>query len=63
MGILIVRNFPNALSEELPGSSSDCEIEFVIELLSGSALVSKVSYCMDSHIKRTEDSVTRVPRQ
>ena len=42
----IVRDFLEVFPEELPGLPPDREIEFVIELLSGTAPISKAPYRM-----------------
>ena len=42
----VVSEFPDVFPEELPGMPSDRSVEFVIELLLGTALVSKRPYSM-----------------
>jgi hypothetical protein len=42
--IRVVRNFPDVFLEELPGMPPDREVEFVIDLLPGTALISKRPY-------------------
>jgi hypothetical protein len=42
----VVKEFPVVFQEELPGMPSDKEVEFVIELLPGTAPISKRSYMM-----------------
>ena len=42
----MVCRFPDVFPEELPGLPPDREIEFEIELLPGTALISKASYRM-----------------
>jgi hypothetical protein len=44
--IRVVRNFPDVFPEELPGKSPDREVEFVIDLLPGTAPISKRPYMM-----------------
>ena len=44
--ILVVCEFPDVFPEELPGMPPDQEVEFVIELLPGTAPVSKRPYRM-----------------
>jgi hypothetical protein len=44
--IRVVRDFPDVFPEELPGMPPDREVEFVIDLLSSTALISKRSYRM-----------------
>jgi hypothetical protein len=44
VNIRVVRNFPDVFSEELPGIPPDREVEFVIDLLPGTTLISKRSY-------------------
>jgi hypothetical protein len=39
--IRVVRDFPDVLPEELPGMPPDREVEFVIDLLPGTAPISK----------------------
>jgi hypothetical protein len=45
--IWIVCEYLDVFSEELPGMPSDCDIEFSIELLPGTAPISKRAYRMD----------------
>jgi hypothetical protein len=42
--IRVVRDFPDVFLEELPGMPPDREVEFVIELLPGTAPISKSPY-------------------
>jgi hypothetical protein len=44
--IRVVRNFPNVFPEELPWMPPDREVEFVIDLLLGTAPISKRPYKM-----------------
>ena len=44
--IPVVHEFPDVFPEELPGMPPDREVEFVIELLPGTAPVSKRPYRM-----------------
>ena len=44
--IRAVRDFPDVLPEELPGMPPDREVEFVIDLLPGTAPISKRPYRM-----------------
>jgi hypothetical protein len=44
--IRVVRDFPNVIPEELPGMPPDREDEFVIDLLPGTAPISKWPYRM-----------------
>jgi predicted aspartyl protease len=44
--IRVVRDFPDVFPEELPGMPPDREVEFVIELLPGTAPISKWPYRM-----------------
>ena len=46
--IPVVKNFLHVFPEKFSGLLPDREIEFVIELLMGTALVSKILYCMVS---------------
>jgi hypothetical protein len=39
----VVKDFPDIFLEELPGMPPDTEVEFVIDLLPGSAPISKRS--------------------
>jgi hypothetical protein len=45
--IIIVCEYPDVFLEELPGMPPDCDIEFSIELLPGTAPISKRPYRMD----------------
>jgi hypothetical protein len=42
----VVREFPDVFPEELPGMPPDREVEFVIDLLPGTGLISKRTYMM-----------------
>lgn len=42
----MVQEFPNVFPEELPGLPPEREIEFVIELVLGTELISKALYMM-----------------
>jgi hypothetical protein len=44
--ICVVRDFPNVFPEELPRMPPDREVEFIIDLLPGTAPISKRSYRM-----------------
>jgi hypothetical protein len=44
--IPIVREFPDVFPEDLPGLPPDCEVEFSIDLVSGTAPISKAPYRM-----------------
>jgi hypothetical protein len=44
--IRVVRDFPDVFPEELPGMPPDREVEFVIDLLPGTAPISKRPYRM-----------------
>jgi hypothetical protein len=44
--ICVVRDFPDVFPEELPGMPPDREVEFVIDLLPGTAPISKRPYKM-----------------
>jgi hypothetical protein len=44
--ICVVRDFPNVFPEELPGMPPNMEVEFVIDLLPGTAPISKRPYRM-----------------
>jgi hypothetical protein len=42
----LVKDFPDVFQEELPGMPPDTEVEFVIDLLPGTAPISKWTYRM-----------------
>ena len=42
----MVKDFPDVFPEELPGMPPDTEVEFVIDLLPGTASISKWTYRM-----------------
>ena len=44
--VLVVNEFPDVFPEDLPGLPPDREIEFVIDLLPGTAPISKAPYRM-----------------
>jgi hypothetical protein len=45
--IRVVNEFPDVFPEDLPGMPPDCDIEFSIELIPGTAPISKRPYKMD----------------
>jgi hypothetical protein len=47
-GIKVVCDYPNVFPDELPGMPLDREVEFVIDLLPGTAPISKRPYRMSS---------------
>ena len=49
MDIRTVSEFPDVFLEELPGMPPDCEIEFVIELVPGTAPIFKRPYRMTAN--------------
>jgi hypothetical protein len=52
--IRVVRDFPDIFPEELPGMPLDREVEFVIDLLPGTAPISKRTYKMSvEELKKT----------
>jgi hypothetical protein len=46
--VRVVCEYPDVFPEELPGRPSDRDVEFVIDLLSGTAPIYKRSYRMSS---------------
>ena len=46
LGIPVMKNFLHVFPNDLPGLPLDCQIEFVIELLPGTVLVSRSPYRM-----------------
>jgi hypothetical protein len=44
--IRVVQEYPDVFSEDLPGMPPDHDIEFIIELLSGTPPISKKPYRM-----------------
>jgi hypothetical protein len=48
--IHVVRDFPDVFPEELPGMPSEREVEFVIDLLPGTAPISKRPYRMSVEV-------------
>jgi hypothetical protein len=46
--IRVVCEYPDVLPEELPSMPPDCDVEFVIDLLPGTAPISKRPYRMSS---------------
>jgi hypothetical protein len=42
----VVNEFPNVFPDDLPGMPPDCHIEFLIELLPGTAPIAKRPYRM-----------------
>jgi hypothetical protein len=50
VNIRVVRDFPDVFPEELPGMPPDREVEFVIDLLPGTAPISKWPYRMSVEV-------------
>ncbi|XP_075515502.1 uncharacterized protein LOC142550151 [Primulina tabacum] len=46
--IEVVRDFPDVFADDVPGLPPDREVEFVIDLVPGTALISKAPYRMDT---------------
>ena len=56
----VVRDFLDVFLDDLPGLPPEREIDFPIDLVSGTAPISLSSYRMaPSELKRVEDSATR----
>jgi hypothetical protein len=61
--IRAVKDFPDFIPEELFGMPPDREVELVIDLLPGTAPISKRSYKMSvEELKRTEEAVNGIIR-
>jgi hypothetical protein len=61
--IRAVRDFPDVFPEELLGMPPDMEVELVIDLLPGTAPISKRSYRMSvEELKELKKQLTRVTR-
>ena len=61
---VLVREFPDVFSKDLPSLPPDRELEFEIELLLGSASISIPPYRMaQAELKELKDSVTGSNRQ
>jgi hypothetical protein len=59
--IYVVRDFPDVFPEELPGMTPDREVEFVIDLLPGTAPISKRSYRMSvEELKELKKQLTEL---
>ena len=59
--IKIVREFPDVFQEELPGMPPDREVEFVIDLLPGTATISKRPYKMSvEELKELKKQLTKL---
>jgi hypothetical protein len=57
--ICVVRDFPDVFPEELPGMPLDREVEFVIDLLPGTAPISKRPYRMSvEELKELKEQLT-----
>jgi hypothetical protein len=56
----VIRDFPNVFPEELPGMPPDREVEFVIDLLPGTALISKQPYKMSVELKELKKQLTEL---
>jgi hypothetical protein len=62
--IRVVRDFPNVFPEELPGMPPDREVEFVIDLLPGTAPISKRPYRMSvEELKELKKQLTEFQEQ
>jgi hypothetical protein len=59
--IRVVRDFPDVFPEELPGMPPDREVEFIIDLLTGTALISKWPYRMSvEELKELKKQLTEL---
>jgi hypothetical protein len=59
--IRVDRDFPDVFSEELPGMAPDREVEFVIDLLPGTAPISKRPYKMSvEELKGLKKQLTKL---
>jgi hypothetical protein len=59
--IRVVRDFPNVFPEELPGKPPDREVELVIDLLPGTAPISKRPYRMSvEELKELKKQLTEL---
>jgi hypothetical protein len=59
--IRVVRDFPDVFPEELPGMPPDREVEFVIDLLLGTAPISKRPYMMSvEELKELKKQLTKL---
>jgi hypothetical protein len=59
--IRVVRDFPDVFPEELPGMPPDREVEFVIDLLPGTAPISKWPYSMSvEELKELKKQLTEL---
>jgi hypothetical protein len=59
--IRVVRDFPDIFLEELPGIPPDREVEFVIDLLPGTAPISKCPYRMSvEELKELKKQLTEL---
>ena len=57
----MVRDFPDVFPEELPGMPPDREVEFVTDLLPGTAPISKQPYRMSiEELKELKKQLTEV---
>ena len=59
----VVCEFPNIFSKELPGLPPDRVIEFGIDLIMGTRLISRHHTEWPDKIKRAQNTVVRVIRQ
>jgi hypothetical protein len=61
VNIRVVRDFPDVFPEELPGMPPDREVEFVIDLLPGTAPISKRPYRMSvEELKELKKELTEL---
>jgi hypothetical protein len=59
--IHVVRDFPEVFLEELPGMPPDREVEFVIDLLPGTAPISKRPYRISvEELKKLKKQLTEL---
>jgi hypothetical protein len=62
--IHVVRDFPDVFPEELPGKPPDREVEFVIDLLPGTAPISKRPYRMSvEELKELKKRLTKLQEE
>jgi hypothetical protein len=57
----VVKDFPDVFPEELPGMPPDTEVEFVIDLLPGTAPISRWTYRMSvEELKELKKQLTEL---
>jgi hypothetical protein len=60
--IRVVCDYPDVFPDDLPGMPPECDIEFIIDLLPGTAPIAKRPHRMSVGTRRTKETAKRIAR-